>query len=263
MNAYYGQWIIICHFIDLLWLLCGLVRWNAWFLSDNCLLCPVIAWGYKYKLHDTTFHLQQDAWNAATIPLINTVMICIARWAQWGGLVSDTAVNQDSFPSQYAFQARMMKRSAFWDIMLCDLLKVNQHSRGKCHFHLQCWRVRQARNQYEAGSRLLLLCLAYSSTMNMESMYSSEHWLTLNGILGVISQKIEILVTATVRISYPTHKQLISFLIFFNLIVISNLNAELYALVHEQVIHLIVLCNTLFRSYSSHLCLFLFLCIYS
>jgi hypothetical protein len=33
-------------------------------------------------------------------------------------------------------------------------------------------------------------------------------------ILGVISQKIEILVTITVRISYPTHKQLISFLIF-------------------------------------------------
>jgi hypothetical protein len=129
MNAYYWQWIIICHFIDLLWF-CGLVIWNAWFFSDNCLRCPVIVWAYKYNLHDTTFHLQQDA----IIPLISTVMICIARWAQWRSLVSDTAANRYRCPSQYTFQARIIKTSVFWDIMLYDLLKVNQNSTAEIRY---------------------------------------------------------------------------------------------------------------------------------
>jgi hypothetical protein len=41
-----------------------------------------------------------------------------------------------------------------------------------------------------------------------------------------------------------------------------NLKAELNASVHEQVKLLTVLCNVLFRSYSSLLCLFLFLYTY-
>jgi hypothetical protein len=30
-----------------------------------------------------------------------------------------------------------MKRSSFWDIMPCSLLKVNRHIRGTCPLHLQ------------------------------------------------------------------------------------------------------------------------------
>jgi hypothetical protein len=39
----------------------------------------------------------------------------------------------------------IMKGSIFWDIMLY-LLKVNQHSGGTCHLHLQGQRISQARN---------------------------------------------------------------------------------------------------------------------
>jgi hypothetical protein len=63
-----------------------------------------------------------------------------------------------TFYSSYAgfevLTVEVMNSSIFWDIKLCSLLKVNQNLRGTCHLYLQGWRVSQARNQHEAGSKL-------------------------------------------------------------------------------------------------------------
>jgi hypothetical protein len=37
--------------------------------------------------------------------------------------------------------AVVMKSTIFWDLMLCTLLKVNQHFRGTCHLHLHGRRI--------------------------------------------------------------------------------------------------------------------------
>jgi hypothetical protein len=50
----------------------------------------------------------------------------------------------------------VMKRSAYWDITPCSPLKVIRRLRnmvGTCRLHLQGRRIRQARNQHEAGSK--------------------------------------------------------------------------------------------------------------
>jgi hypothetical protein len=46
-----------------------------------------------------------------------------------------------------------MKRSVFWSVRPCSLLKVNRRFGGACCIHLQGRRINRARNQYEAGSK--------------------------------------------------------------------------------------------------------------
>jgi hypothetical protein len=46
-----------------------------------------------------------------------------------------------------------MKSSTFWDISLCSPLKVIWHIGGTCRLHLQGWRISQAGNQDEEGSK--------------------------------------------------------------------------------------------------------------
>jgi hypothetical protein len=60
-----------------------------------------------------------------------------------------------------------LKRSVFWNITPCSLLKVNRRFGGTCRLHLQGRRISQARNQCEAELCLLLSCLAYSSSLKM------------------------------------------------------------------------------------------------
>jgi hypothetical protein len=47
----------------------------------------------------------------------------------------------------------MLKISVFWDITLCSPVKVNQSSGVTCRLDLKGWRVIQARNQHQAGSK--------------------------------------------------------------------------------------------------------------
>jgi hypothetical protein len=75
-----------------------------------------------------------------------------------------------------------LKSSVFWDITLCNPLKVNRYFKRTYGLHLQGWRVSQERNYYETGSKQRLLtscfmivsCVAYSSIMKTEVTYSSE-----------------------------------------------------------------------------------------
>jgi hypothetical protein len=66
-----------------------------------------------------------------------------------------------------------MKSSTFWDTSLCSPLKVNRRFGGICHLHLHSQRISQTRNQHEVGSK--------------------ETPRTLNGLHGVMSQKISLL----------------------------------------------------------------------
>jgi hypothetical protein len=73
--------------------------------------------------------------------------------------------------------AVVMKSTIFWDITLCSLLNVNRRFRGIYHLHFQGRRISQTRNQHEAllaTCFTLVSCLAYSWTLKMEVICSSE-----------------------------------------------------------------------------------------
>jgi hypothetical protein len=61
--------------------------------------------------------------------------------------------------------------------MLCSPLKVNRRFEGTCRLHLEGQRINQARKHSEEGTKqsfTVLYFLAYSSTLKMESIRSSE-----------------------------------------------------------------------------------------
>jgi hypothetical protein len=69
----------------------------------------------------------------------------------------------------------LIKSSVFWDITPCSPLKVDRCFGGTSHLHFQGRRIRQARNQSEAGRKQILVSfLAYYSTLKMEVTCSSE-----------------------------------------------------------------------------------------
>jgi hypothetical protein len=121
--------------------------------------------------------------------------------------------------------AVIMNSSIFWDIMPCSLVKDNQHFGGTYHIHLQGWRVSQARNQHGVGKMQSIggtYCLhlqgwRLSQTRKqheagcMQTVGETYHlhlqgWregrcraseecqLTFTGLLGSISQKIELFI---------------------------------------------------------------------
>jgi hypothetical protein len=70
----------------------------------------------------------------------------------------------------------LLKSSIYWDITLSSPLKFNWCISQTCCFQLQGWRISQARNQHEAGSKqcfMLVSCLSYSLTLKMEVICSS------------------------------------------------------------------------------------------
>jgi hypothetical protein len=65
-----------------------------------------------------------------------------------------------------------MKNTMFLAKTSCSPLKVNGLFGETYRLQLQRRRIRQARNQREAAT--LVSCLAYSSTLKIETIYSSE-----------------------------------------------------------------------------------------
>jgi hypothetical protein len=71
--------------------------------------------------------------------------------------------------------AVVKESSIFWDITPCSPLKVNWSFRGTYRFHLQDRRISRARYQWESRWQAKLVsCSAYSSTLKMEALCSSE-----------------------------------------------------------------------------------------
>jgi hypothetical protein len=67
----------------------------------------------------------------------------------------------------------MLKSTIFWDITPCSQLRVIRRFRGTYCLHLQGRKISRARNQHESRRRYV----------------PPKCWLTLNGLLGLISQK--------------------------------------------------------------------------
>jgi hypothetical protein len=71
-----------------------------------------------------------------------------------------------------------MNSTIFWDITTCSPLKVNIRFGRSCRLHLQIRRISQVRNQKTEFCLLpaftLVSCSAFSSTLKMEMIYSSE-----------------------------------------------------------------------------------------
>jgi hypothetical protein len=70
-----------------------------------------------------------------------------------------------------------LKGSVFLDVIPRNPVKVNQHFGGTCHLHFQGQSVSQEKKKnISAAADLCLLasCLAYSSTVKLEAVCSSE-----------------------------------------------------------------------------------------
>jgi hypothetical protein len=125
--------------------------------------------------------------------------------------------------------------------MPCSPLKVNQHFGGTYCFHLQCQRISWTRNQGESRWKQSSLTTYFRAGFLLRLFFchwrwrryvSPKHWLTFNGLHGIISQKIVLSLTTTVRTSNPTNSQLVSsacFPVFHNHI-ISHLMSYKFAL---------------------------------
>jgi hypothetical protein len=68
----------------------------------------------------------------------------------------------------------LVKNSIFWDIRPFSLLNVNRPFGRICRVHLQRRRISQTKNLLLDTCLMLVSCIAYSSTLKMEAMCSSE-----------------------------------------------------------------------------------------
>jgi hypothetical protein len=86
-----------------------------------------------------------------------------------------------------------MKSSIFWNVTPCNSLKVNIRFGRTCNLYLQDRRISKPSNKLAllATCFMLVSCLAYSSTLKMEANVLPKRRLTLNGLDGVISEKLE------------------------------------------------------------------------
>jgi hypothetical protein len=116
------------------------------------------------------------------------IWICTSQAPEtWNGFYSYSV-----FKSLFAIRLcpeniKILKIYIFWVIMYCGPFKVNRSFAGICRLHLQNRQRDQARNHHQAGSKYI----------------SPKRPLTFNLLHGIISQKTELFVTTTVRISNP------------------------------------------------------------
>jgi hypothetical protein len=67
-----------------------------------------------------------------------------------------------------------MKSTIFWDITPCSPLKVNRRFGGTYCLHLQGRRISRARRLCLSPAYTLVSCAAYSTTLKMDAICSSE-----------------------------------------------------------------------------------------
>jgi hypothetical protein len=93
-------------------------------------------------------------------------------------------------------EIKMLKSTIFWDITPCSSLSANRHFEGTYRLHLQ-----GRRNKFSKKPE--------SKQMTRWRRYVPPKFrLTLNGLHGVISQNMVLIITTAVKISNPTIKML-------------------------------------------------------
>jgi hypothetical protein len=94
------------------------------------------------------------------------------------------------------FTAMVMKSSLFWEMMSCSPMKVNWCFGGTCHFHIQGWRVSQARNQHDASSKKALL---------WRWLVPLKCPITFKGLHAVMYQKMEFFMWCVFSLIFKPH----------------------------------------------------------
>jgi hypothetical protein len=94
-----------------------------------------------------------------------------------------------------------MKSIIFWDVTPCSPSSINRRVGGTYHFHFQGRRNKFSKNQ--PGSRWQAELIF--STLKMEAICSPKRRLKLDGLNGVISQKMILFITTAVKTPNPTH----------------------------------------------------------
>jgi hypothetical protein len=96
----------------------------------------------------------------------------------------------------------MIIKSVFWDIMPNSTMKANRLFGGTCRLHLQGWRISQARNLHEVGSKqskaLVPAPCWFLAWLTLQSWgwrwhAPPKHRLTFNRLHCVISPNTELL----------------------------------------------------------------------
>lgn len=94
-----------------------------------------------------------------------------------------------------------VKSTGFWNMTPGRLVNITRQFGGTCCHHLMDWRVSQSSNS-DAASFLLVSCLALSTAMKLELIYSSE---TSVNFYRTMSQKREFITSVIVITLYLIH----------------------------------------------------------
>jgi hypothetical protein len=120
-------------------------------------------------------------------------------WPSFKVLAHDRLTGSNE-TTKYHQSGESIKRTIFWNIMLCRPLKVNWHFGRTYGLHPQGRRTSRAR--YQVTSRLAS-CSTSSSALKMEATFPQKLRLNFNGLCDVTSQKIVHFITTAVRTSDP------------------------------------------------------------
>lgn len=99
------------------------------------------------------------------------------------------------------FKTFSAKNSVFWDIMLCSPMKVSWQCKGTSPPSSGLnYQARTAENRLQ----MEFSCWDSSSVFKMQVTCSSETWLSLSRLQGILSQKMELFITTAVKTVYLT-----------------------------------------------------------
>jgi hypothetical protein len=98
-------------------------------------------------------------------------------WQNWKQLLEEEKCTKKNLANLATKSDKKMASKINRDITLCSPLKDNQRFGGTCHLHLQSWRVHQARNHHEAGSKQTreLFIISNLKSYKIWLLYISTH----------------------------------------------------------------------------------------
>jgi hypothetical protein len=199
----------------------------VWYFHESSFYGHILLFGWKgdSSVRKLALRSKQSKENLAI-----TITICVATYLptyiqfiyNWSSSFS-SCYKYYHFLCTFGGEPLRLISSALWDIKPFSLYTFNCRFGVTCRHSLQWRRISHATNEHEAGSRchrgvseglinepFLLpascLCLAWLILRPWRKRwhFSSKFPLTLNGVYGVMSQKIELFVTIGVITWTPT-----------------------------------------------------------
>jgi hypothetical protein len=155
-------------------------------ISENRLFCHLMTWLFiNINYNSVEEYTEMIVTSFLNVTLHNNGLLIIIT------TISGLRLNMDSWilVIQLLLQTALIQKSTiFWDIMPCSPLKVYWCFGGTCRHLLSCW---------------FLVQLIFRP-WRWRQHVALKRQLTFNRQHGVISQKIVLFITSTVRTSNPT-----------------------------------------------------------